>query len=162
MQKFLPFLFVLFAAYAVGQTALGQNVSVRNTDASKSENFVIVTYDLIGEQEKQYEVVLQISASGGETFDYEPKAVSGDVGEDVRPGSGKEIRWRYREDFPDGLPRNLRYRVQVEEDSGNGWWYALGGAVIVGGGATAAAVLTGLIGGDDGGGYPAPPAPPGN
>jgi len=137
-------------------------VGVRNVTASRSDRLITVGYDLLGERGEGYQVTLLISASGGETFDYKPEAVSGDVGEDVRPGSGKQIQWRYREDFPEGLQRDIRYRVQVEEEGGNGWWYALGSAVVVGGGATAAAVLTGLIGGDGGGGYPAPPAPPGN
>lgn len=130
---------------------------VRNVSSSRADGLVTVTYDLIGERDEEYQVTLLISASGGEAFDYEPKAVSGDVGEGVKPGSGRRIRWRYREDFPDGLQRGIRYRVKVQEEGGNGWLYALGSAVVVGGGATAAAFLTGLVGGDDGGGIPRPP-----
>lgn len=134
----------------------------RNVETSRTDRLVTVTYDLYGERGEEYQITLLVSASGGETFDYEPEAVSGDVGDDVQPGSGKQIRWRYPKDFPGGLDSDVEYSVRVKEEGGNGWLYTLGGVVLVGGGATAAAFLTGLIGGDEGGGYPAPPAPPGN
>jgi len=142
-------------------TGPSEGFGVRNVEASRANDLITVTYDLYGERDEEYKVTLLISASGGETFDYEPKAVSGDVGDGVRPGSGKQIRWRYRQDFPRGLQQDVRYSVRVKEEGGNGWLYTLGSIVVVGGGATAAAFLTGLIGGDDGG-YPCRPAPPGN
>lgn len=140
--------------------ATSEDLGVRNVTASRADSLVTVTYDLFGEVGKEYQVTLLISASGGETFDYEPKAVSGDVGKKMTPGTGKQIRWRYLEDFPEGLQRDIKYKVQVQEKNGNGWLYALGSALVVGGGATVAAFLTGIIGGDSGGGYPSPPAPP--
>lgn len=151
----------LFFGVALEQVTLGQDVGVRNTSSTRTDELITVKYDLVGEEET-YQVTLLVSASGGKSFDYEPQAVFGDVGDEIEPGSGKEIKWRYQKDFPDGLQKEIRYRIKVQEKGGNGWLYALGSAVVVGGGATAAAFLTGVIGGGDGGGYPSPPGPPGN
>lgn len=142
-----------------GQASSLEGFGVRNVRSSREGSLVTIAYDLFGDQEEKYEVTLLASASGGDAFDYKPQAISGDVGEGVRIGTGKQIRWEYREDFPDGLQQNVKYKVLVEEEGGNGWLYAIGGTVLAGGG-VAVAVLTGLIGGGDSGGFPSPPAPP--
>jgi len=142
--------------------ASAQGVDVRNTNFRQEGTKIVVTYDLLGEEGEEYDANLLLSTSGGAAFDYEPKAVRGDVGEGIRPGSGKTIRWRVLEDFPDGLRSpNVQFKVTVVEEGGNTWLYVLGSAIVAGGGGTAAAFLTGLIGGTDGGGGSEPtPIPP--
>ncbi|WP_119843135.1 hypothetical protein [Salinibacter ruber] len=139
------------------QPAGAQPVGVQNTSFAQEGNKIVVTYALAGSEEETYEVSLLLSTSGGRAFDYRPEAVSGDVGEDVRVGPGKTIRWRVLEDFPDGLQsQNVQLKVIAEEEGGNGWLYAIGSAVLAGGGGTAVAVLTGLLGGGSSGGGEGP------
>jgi len=137
----------------LGHSAVAQDLAQGDAQFSQEGTEVVVTYDLLGEQGEEYRVNLLLSTSGGEAYDYEPTAVSGAVGEDVRPGTGKQIRWRVQEDFPEGFQHpNVQFKVMIDEQGGNGWLYVLGGSVLAGGGGTAAAILTGLIGGDSGGG----------
>ena len=53
---------------------------------------VHIFYDLVGTSEK-YMVSIKVSSDGGRSFDISPKALSGDVGEAISPGAGKEIVW---------------------------------------------------------------------
>jgi hypothetical protein len=133
--------------------AYAQPVEVRNPYFSQEGNTIVVTYNLVGEKGETYAVNLRLSTSGGAAFDYEPRAVRGDVGEGVQPGSGKQIRWRVLEDFPNGLQnQNVQFKVTATEEGGNTWLYVLGSAIVASGGGTAVALLTGLIGGTGGGG----------
>lgn len=129
-----------------------QEVAVRNTNFRQEGTQIIVTYDLIGSKEEEYEATLLLSTSGGRAFDYEPQAISGAVGGGIAPGPGKRVAWNVLEDFPDGLQsQNVQLKVAVEEQGGNGWLYTIGGAVLAGGGALAASAI-GLIGGGSGSG----------
>lgn len=144
------YLIVVFLVCGGVQTTHSQDLSRGDVRFSQKGPDVMVTYDLLGEEGEEYEVGLLLSMSGGDTYDYEPKAVSGDVGEGVRPGTDKEIRWNVQEDFPEGLQHpNVQFKVVIDKQGGMGWLYYLGGAVVAGGGGTAAAVLTGIIGGGD-------------
>lgn len=154
------FMFLYFLLGGFGQVVLGQGVSIRNTSAARTDSVITITYDLLGEEDETFQVTLLVSKSNGETSLYEPQAVSGDVGLDVSPGTGKHIRWLYRKDLPTGLRSDVEYRVVAEEERGNGWIYVLGTVLTVGGGALVA-VFIGLIGEGDDGRYPTPPTPPG-
>lgn len=135
---------------AIGHNAGGQSLSKGTARFTQEDTDVVVTYDLLGEEGEEYTVDLLLSMSGGDAYDYEPEAVSGDVGEEVRPGTGKQIRWDVHEDFPEGLQHpNARFKVVIEEQGGLGWLYYVGGAVVAGGGGAATAILTGIIGGGD-------------
>jgi hypothetical protein len=108
---------VLLLSLIAEQTAFGQDVEVRNTKASVSDSLVIVTYGLVGQEGKKYNVALSISTGGNGTF--QAKAVSGSVGGGVRAGDGLrwlQIRWRYRKRFPDGLPKEVSYKVVAREE----------------------------------------------
>lgn len=150
--RLLHLLVSLLVAGAFGGQAFAQELA-RRASFTQEGDVVVVSYDLAGEEGETYEVDLLLSTDGGETYDYRPKAVSGDVGEGVTPGPGKEIRWRVLEDFPEGIQSpNVQFKVAIAEEGGNGWLYTIGGILLAGGGGTAAAVLTGLVGGETGGG----------
>lgn len=168
----LDFFIVLWGLWLVlrvaqPHVACAQELKVRDTNFRQEGTEIVVTYDLLGENGEDYTAKLLLSTSGGRAFDYEPKAITGDVGEGIRPGLDKRIAWAVLEDFPDGLrSQNVQMKVVVKKEGGNGWLYTIGGAVLVGGGGTLAAFLTGLIGGDSGsdgsdsGGSSPTPIPP--
>jgi hypothetical protein len=111
----------------------------------RKENLtLVVTYDLIGEEGEEYEVELLYSASGGQVFDYEPKAISGDVGDDITPGLDKQITWNVLQDFPNGIQSaSVKFKVVADEEGGAfGWFLA---TLLAGSGGTAAGIATGVL-----------------
>ena len=69
------------------------NTSVaQRTDGSK---LVDISYDLFDANGDLCEVALKLSSDGGTTFDYipNPANLSGDIGDDIVPGTGKSIVW---------------------------------------------------------------------
>lgn len=126
---------------------------------------LVLTYDLVGEAEA-YSVELQLSTNGGRTFSALPEAVAGAVGDEVSPGSQKQLVWSALEDFPQGLagPDN-QVRLVVEESGGNSLYWVVGSALAAGAGGAVATVLGvfggGGSGGSGGGDLPSsPPGPP--
>ncbi|WP_251954798.1 PEGA domain-containing protein [Salinibacter ruber] len=132
---------------------------VQGVRARREGETLVVTYSLGGEED-EYEVALQLSTDGGQTYQDLRGTVEGAVGGEVTPGSGKQVTWAALTDYPEGLSGDqYRLRVQAEAQGGRGLLYVLGSAAVVGGGA-AVAVLTGLFGGGGDEGFPSPPAPP--
>jgi hypothetical protein len=120
---------------------------------------LILTYDLVGEAEA-YAVELQLSTNGGKTFSALPEAVAGAVGDEVSPGSKKQLVWSALEDFPRGFPNaNNQVRLVVEEAGGNRLYWVVGSALAAGAGGAVATVL-GVFGGGGGGGSDLPSTPP--
>lgn len=150
---------------------------IRNATVRRDQGQLIVTYDLVSEEDDdEYEIELLLSTDGGTTYDALPTAVRGDVGDDVQAGRNRQIRWTALEDFPAGLKDDTgSYQLRIAADKeGNAGWWIFGSVVTLGGGA-AAAVLTGLVDVASGGGdpppsptppppnpIPTPPVPPGN
>lgn len=62
---------------------------------------VRVFYDLEGEG--RYAVELWLSHDGGHVFDFQARAVVGHIGQEVQPGTAREVRWDVLTDVPAGL-----------------------------------------------------------
>ena len=103
---------MLVLAGSTGPMARAQEVETRDVQAYQQENRVVVTYAFIGDAEAEYEVSLRVSDDGGRSFRIEPSAVSGAIGENVKPGGRKQITWDALEDFPGGLEGD-EYRFKV-------------------------------------------------
>lgn len=101
-----------------------------------SDSLVSIAYTLIGDPKQRYAIGLAVSRNN-EPFSLIPLAVSGDVGRNVRQGSGKMITWAIQEDFPAGLDGTYRIKLTATEmtRSGRGrWWVVAGGSLLAGGG----------------------------
>ncbi|HID30361.1 MAG TPA: hypothetical protein EYP19_10200 [Desulfobacterales bacterium] len=70
---------------------------VENVRFEQREDEVVVSYDLHGSEEI-YTITLKGSSDGGRRFDIVPKTVSGDVGDKVSPGKGKQMVWEALKD----------------------------------------------------------------
>jgi len=58
-----------------------------------------ITYDLASTDDAAvYKVTLEVSFDKGQTFSFKPAAVSGDIGEGVKPGKNKKITWQTSKD----------------------------------------------------------------
>jgi len=154
---------------------------VENATFQQRDAIVVITYDLIGDPDEKYEVTLKLSGSGGRRYDFQPQAVKGDVGKDVRTGLQRTIIWSVLDDHPTGLSgSNFRFRVIAEEQGRSALWYVLGTGLVGGAVASVLSVLGGEVsastggggsgstggspGGSPGGGatIPPPPSPPGS
>ncbi|PSQ96800.1 MAG: hypothetical protein BRD55_05880 [Bacteroidetes bacterium SW_9_63_38] len=114
-----------------------------NPRLARRDKRLLLTYDLTGEADA-YSVELQLSTDGGKTFEPLPETVAGAVGNEVAPGSDKQLVWTAIEDFPKGFSgTGNQLRLAVEESSGNPLYWVLGGALASG--AVAAAI--GVAGG---------------
>jgi hypothetical protein len=141
---------------------------VVNSRLKREGDRLVLTYDLVGDAEA-YDVELELSTDGGQTFEPLPETVAGAVGNEVAPGREKQLVWAAIEDFPEGLPESgNRLRLAAEPAGGGNTLYWVLGGTLTAGASGAAAVLLGLIGGDSGGGGgngggdlpTSPPAPP--
>jgi hypothetical protein len=113
---------ILCALFLVVGTATAQ-VQVKNVGSEWKDQELVVTYDLRGESDEEYDVALLISTGQGQNFNYRPEAVRGAVGDEIPAGRGKQIVWNVRQEFPEGLKEDLRFQVVVEEQGRNALWY---------------------------------------
>ncbi len=74
-----------------------------------------VTYDLETVDDLPVMIRLFLSTDGGETFPFECRTVSGDVGAGVMPGSGLHIEWNAGMDMPGLMDSNCRLRVFADD-----------------------------------------------
>lgn len=91
-----------------------QKVRISNVHSKQegSKN-VIIRYDFKGAKEN-YDVTIRCSGNNGETFGIIPKAVSGDVGRNVKPGKNRKIVWDVQQDFPEGVSNEFLFKVEVK------------------------------------------------
>jgi hypothetical protein len=95
--------------------------AAENVQASFSGGVATITYDLIGfEGATTFDVTLEVSTNGGQTYDAQPRATSGDVGRSIAAGRGKRIVWEFAKDVESLQISQFRFRVssRVEPQSG--------------------------------------------
>lgn len=96
---------------------------------------VAIYYDLSGEVDKKYQVVIKFSPDGGAHYSIQPSSVSGDVGKGVLAGKLRKMIWEVKKDYPPGYSDKFRCQITASLPKNN-WPYYLaagGGALIVGG-----------------------------
>jgi len=101
--------------------------SVSNVSFRQEGTGIVITYDLAAGAPKP--VTLRASGDGGNAWDVNLGHLSGDVGEGVRPGTGKTIVWAALKDYPDG--RSFDALVFELGTTGNEWVDPFTGMVFV-------------------------------
>ncbi len=125
---------------------------------------VTVSYDLQGDPSATYNVSVILRSRSDPAFEYEPKALSGDIGVGKYAGPDKEIVWDMGKEFPQGLHGSGYYFVVDARKVSSG--HSTGILTWLGAGAVAvAAVITYVIVTRNGGpaspaSYPNPPGRP--
>lgn len=99
-------LFILFV-FTV-QASLAQQVE--NVSFYQDGQAVMVNYDLLGSATQSYTVALHLSLDNGKNFEGPLKYVSGDVGDQVKPGRNRQIRW----DAESEKTQLVSYEVVIE------------------------------------------------
>jgi hypothetical protein len=145
-KSILFILLIIFFPY----TSFSQKIE--NIQIKQDGGKVVITYDLIGENLKVYEVAVEMSKDGGVTFYSVPKSLTGEVGKGVKEGKGKKIVWDVLRDVTELYGDNFVFKLIAAEKAldesqrvpsgGIPTWIWIGGSAAVLGGA-AAVLLSG-------------------
>jgi len=76
-----------------------------------------ITYDVEDADGDLLEITVEASDDDGETYTIIPESLTGDVGENITPGTGKLIVWNVGKDLPDTNADNFKVRV-IADDGG--------------------------------------------
>lgn len=121
--------FVLVSALLLGSHAPsvpGQSAAVVTNvtfQVIEQDGVIILQYDLTGSGSPLdvFDVSVAVSTNGGGTFGMTPRLLTGDVGAGIRPGVGKRITWKVREDVKRLQADTVVFRVSaVREDIDTG------------------------------------------
>jgi len=123
--------------------------NVRDLRVKYAGQDINLMYDLLGEEDEEYEVTLVVKNKQNSS-EFEAKSVLGDIGDDVKTGVDKKIIWKVDNDLFGRLTRaDYELELQVEETGGIAWYVWVGGGLLAFGGASAIIVSQGGLGGGD-------------
>ena len=110
---------IVFVFYAV--CGFAADPQVGNIRASQLDNSftVEILYDLIDPDPNALTVSVEVSDDDGSTFLIHPQSLTGDVGENILPGTDKAIYWDAGTDLPGVFGDNYRAKVIVSEEFAN-------------------------------------------
>jgi hypothetical protein len=103
-----PLLLSLLVAFSLSSTFAASVDNIRT--ALDEHDRLVVTYNLTGGEPSA--IFLSVSEDGGQNYDT-PLSVSGDVGPNIAPGSGKKIVWDILADTPKLQTDKLVARVST-------------------------------------------------
>ncbi|HPG38814.1 MAG TPA: hypothetical protein PLP19_13940 [bacterium] len=140
MNKNTPLFIAIFLLIILINSIFAQEVQVKNVSFVQQNDVIIISYDLIGNFNKNFSVSLSLSNDNGRTYRIVPKSVHGDIGKNVTPGLQKRIIWSFMQDFPGGLQGDefvFAVEAELRNNSSKLPFYLLGVGAI---GAAGAAV----------------------
>mgnify|MGYP000959725704 FL=1 len=148
-MKVLKYFFLLTAIMFWFNDITAQELSVTNVNYTLVDGKIQISYDLNGEQQKEYEVSAFLRRETVPKFEVELKSAGGDIGKGQFAGKDKVIVWNFENDFKlDYSIEDYYFEIRVDKLGGGiAWYYYVGAAV----GGAVVAVLT-MMKGDDGGG----------
>ena len=97
MKICLSFFFLTFPFFLFSQNEI-PDVEILSIDNNMTNSELTVVYNLSDKENDACNVVLYISTNDGVTFPLEANA-TGDQGAGILPGSNKEIKWQYPQNF---------------------------------------------------------------
>ena len=100
----------------LGHAALQAAPAVSNLSASQraGTKLVDLSYDLAAPGLSGVAVSLEVSSDAGTTWTVTVAAVSGAIGANVTPGSGRTIVWNAGADWPNGYSAQMLFRVTAD------------------------------------------------
>jgi hypothetical protein len=131
----VPFVVVVFI-FAT-QNLNGQELRSEITSVElKSETEAVITYNLAGDPQAEYEIEVILLSEKDPDFELTLRIVSGDVGKGKFAGEGRTIKWNFGADFPEvAVGQHYKFKLIVSKVTGGGipWYVYAGGSVLVGG-----------------------------
>lgn len=132
----LPMAFLLYGSKSFAREEEPDAGTISNVNWKIEGDFITITYDLKGNADQKYEVVVAMLRENVSGFKIIPQTVDGDIGEGLFAGVARQIRWNYRKDFPPGFQgEGYYFEIRVKPVTGDNKWiyYALGAAALAGG-----------------------------
>lgn len=109
------------------QCLVARDAQVSNITFVQEGELIKVHYDLQGEADKAYQVTLFLASKDNATYRYKPQETRGDIGK-VTAGTGKEIEWAFRKEFPQELAvDDIYFSISAEPAKNSLVYYLLGG-----------------------------------
>ena len=98
---------------AMTQVASNQ-ANAQITEISFNRGIVTISYDLSAPEARgTLDATLEVSINGGQTYDVQPRSMSGDVGPAVSPGRSKRIVWEAGKDVESLQTDQFRFRIVI-------------------------------------------------
>ena len=102
----------------IATIAFSQDVEVKNVIAAQNFNDIIVSYDLLSENESlRYTVSLYCSTNGGKVFGDPLRNAKGDVGFSISPGEEKTITWDVLEELNQFVYDDVVFKVAARANT---------------------------------------------
>ena len=87
---------------------------------------VDITYDVADSDSPTVVVAVEVSADSGVTYTVPAESFTGDVGNGIKPGTGKRVVWDAKADWPNKYSSKVRFRVLVSDQ-----WLAPAGMALI-------------------------------
>ena len=113
MPKGPNFVLFILTGLTVLLSTAAKAAEIRNLHTGQQENRVFAVYDLHGkpgEMSADVKIVIEV---GGERYNAEKLAVSGDFGKGVKVGTRKTVYWDVLKDMPSGFEGELYWNIDV-------------------------------------------------
>lgn len=125
-------IFMIFFSSSLYQFSFAQKVLVSNVKFTVVDENIIIKYDLSGKSDKTYKVDVFLRRQQQSSFQFHPRALSGNIGEGKFAGKEREIVWNYLKDFtPDNSVDDYYFEVTAKTMNKK-WIIYTGAAVLVG------------------------------
>jgi hypothetical protein len=80
-----------------------------------SRGVVTISYDLTPfDGPGEFDVTLEVSTNAGQTYDVQPRSLSGDIGRAVSSGRGKRVVWEAGKDVENLQTDQFRFRIVIQ------------------------------------------------
>ena len=121
---------IVFGGNAFSQVLAGKIFSRE----LKSENDILITYNLTGIKGVEYEVDLFLVWGTDNRLKLEK--TTGDIGSGILPGMGRTVHWDMKAELPnaiEGMAYSFELNVKPGKGGGLAWYWYAGGAAAAGG-----------------------------
>ena len=118
----------LFVCLLVGMPLWAIDPVVSNVRSVQrpGTRLVDITYDVADSDSPTVGVAVEVSADSGVTYTVPAESFTGDVGNGIKPGTGKRVVWDAKADWPNKYSSKVRFRVLVSDQ-----WLAPAGMALI-------------------------------
>ena len=118
----------LFVCLLVGMPLWAVDPVVSNVRSVQrpGTRLVDITYDVADSDSPTVGVAVEVSADSGVTYTVPAESFTGDVGNGIKPGTGKRVVWDAKADWPNKYSSKVRFRVLVSDQ-----WLAPAGMALI-------------------------------
>ena len=118
----------LFVCLLVGMPLWAVDPVVSNVRSVQrpETRLVDITYDVADSDSPTVGVAVEVSADSGVTYTVPAESFTGDVGNGIKPGTGKRVVWDAKADWPNKYSSKVRFRVLVSDQ-----WLAPAGMALI-------------------------------